>query len=453
MTETPNRSRRRVLTGVGAISATLVAGCSARPWQSSTEGTVRFPPNELEPILAAAAPERERPVPVEPDESVREDGLARTDDLLAPIPEPVDAETVPNGVVRDSIESARDTARAYDDDAVDVTGPPLYHVARNELRRSREAAREAATTLAAIDDRSLVEELSAERDQTHSAVDARLESVEYRGADTDDGRLRAALLFAAFEDDHSDALRGVERWGVDEQTDVVEIGEGAGDLEFAEATTTIWEHITERYDADVDEPIGLEAEFDDALRASIDRAESVDLPDQRQDDWLDELVAVDVEPGFTQTVLWDAVRPVYNARDGMTDAADGVQLGTGLADAVRFEQAIRAFEIVRDRVEADELASPETIEIADVRAEREAAIDAANSAQVELSGPSLGTARLAETLQSLTWTDETIRRHVGLDRETTVSVTGEYSEYVCERAWFEVLPEAVSAFRGRLLAA
>jgi hypothetical protein len=133
----------------------------------------------------------------------------------------------------------------------------------------------------------------------------------------------------------------------------------------------------------------------------------------------------------------------------MRDAETSGDLGTGLYYAVRFEQAFRAFETVRDRIVDGSVALPETL--ADVRDERAAAIDAAEAARDDVTGPSPGALALSETVQRLEWADESVRRLADADSDAVTSLTSEYGDYVRVRASLEALPEAVDAFRSRVL--
>ncbi|WP_293033696.1 hypothetical protein [Natronococcus sp.] len=442
--------RRHVLAGLGTAAGAAVAGCSDLPWNDAESTATTFARTEIDPILTGSVPDVDRPAPVEPAASALEDARSRIDEVLEPVPDTVDPDDVPNGVVRESIADRRDSALEGRAETVDAPADERYRALRT-TRGAREDARASATTLTGIeaDRESLLAELDNERARVRSTVTERLEDVDYRGEDGNDGRLRAALLFAAFEDDLETAARRVERWDVDATTDVVDLGGEAGDLEFAVATASVWEHLFERYAEDAGARVDLEPVFADALQKSLERATDVSLPDQGEDDWLAALVDREVEQGFDQTVLWDAVRPVYRARERLQEAVDDDRLGTGLAAALRFEGAFRAFELVRERFEDGELASPESIE--EIRAQRTAAVSAAESVRGDVTGPSLGADVLAETVRSLERADDTLRRRADGDPEANVTLGSEYSEYVRLEARFETLPDAVAPFRGRLL--
>lgn len=444
--------RRQLLAGLASAAGVAVAGCSALPWEDDEQSSAStFSRSEAASVLNGAVPTVDRPAPVEPAASALEDQRTRVDDLLADVPDELDDGDIPNGVVRNAVGDRRDSALEYREATVDATGADRYGALRT-TRDARDAARASATTLAAIDaDRGeLVDELGDERRAVRDRIEDDLETLAYRGAGDEDGRLLAAFFYAELEDDLETATRGLEprRWDVGEHSNVVDVGDGAGDLEFATATAAVWDHLTERFVAEIDESADLEPAFDDALAASRDRLDDVDLPDQ-DDDWLADLVDREVDQGFDQTLLWDAVRPVYRAEDGLAEARTAGRYGSGLAEALRFEHEYRAFDRVRERFEDGTLTAPESID--EIRSQRTAAIEAAESATDAVTRPSLGTARLAETLEALSWTDDSIRRSADGDPDVNVTLGDEYSEYACLEARFEVLPDAVETFRAWLL--
>lgn len=442
-------TRRQFLAGLAAVGGATVAGCGDLPWEDDTGRT--FTAADAAAVVTDASPSPEWPVPVVPASSAVDDGIERVDALLADVPDPLDAETVPNGVVRKSIVDRRADARDHRADAAEATGDDLYRALRT-TRDAREAARAATTTLAAIEDEGTVDALVAERRDVRSRVRNRLEAIEYGGDDADDERLRAALYYFRWESDLDDAIGRLDhrRWGVGERSNVIEIGDSAGGLEFASATAAVWDHLADRYEKRTDDPVDLTPVFDDAIGASIERIDAVGFPGQDDEDWYDDVLSVDLDDQFLRNLVWEAGQSVADAADGLNEAVAAGDRGTGLYEAVRFEQAYRAFERIRDRIEDGDLSRPDTAD--DVRAERTAALEALASARESLTGPSLGAYTLAETVQSFGWTDERVRRAADHDPETAVSLLREHTDYARLRAQLEVLPDAAAAVRERLLA-
>lgn len=449
--------RRRFLASLAAGSSVAIAGCSNTdlPWED--DASPSFTAADAETLLAdATEPSIEWPAPVEPAAHVLEDELERIDSLLEPVPSSLTADGVPNGVVREQIAGKRNEASAIRDGATAANGDPNrdtnWYRQLRKTRRGRAAARAAATTLTAIDgDRAqLVGELEDEHKAVRSTLRDRQAAADYRGSDTDAGRRRAALYWHRREDDLGRADSTLEQWAVDPAATVIDIGTAAGDLEFAAATARVWDHFDDRYAAAVDDVVDLESAFEAALERSIDRADETGVPTQEGEEWYEAVGLGDLENQLLRSFAWDVGRRVDDAREGMMTAHEGGDLATGLAYALEFEQTYRAFETVRDRLEDGAITTPETID--EMRAERTAALEAAAAAREELppDEPSPGAYRLAETLRSLSWVDEAVRRAADNDPEVVVSLGDEFGDYARIRAALEALPDAVTAFRERL---
>lgn len=337
-------------------------------------------------------------------------------------------------------------------------GADRYHALR-DAREQHEVAREAATAWLAIDaDRDdFLRELRDEYDAAQSALDDLRAEPEYRGEDTDAGRLRATLYAFQREGDLQHAERTLNRWEAHEDDDVLEIGEAAGDLEFETTTTQIWTHFDERYASEIADGDGdhyLEAVFEDTLEQSIERANEADFPSQdgESEAWY-EAVGLDGFDGTRslESVIWQAGSSIHQAHESMEDTLEAETFGLGLQRALEFEQSLRGFERVRDRIADGDVEAPDDSD--EIRAQRAAALEAAQTARdaVPLDEPSLGAYRLAETLQELSWTDDAVARAASRDPEMNVTLTDEYGEYAKYQAELEALPAAVEAFRDRLL--
>ena len=448
MTGRDSSRRRQFLAGLAAVGSASLAGCSL---VSNDDTGPTFTAADAGTVITDPAPAIEWPVPVVPDSEAVDDALERTDALLADVPDPLAEETVPNGVVRSEIATRRDDARDYREEAAGATGEERYHALRT-TREARDAARTAATTLAAIDDGTLVAALREERDAVRSRIDDQRASIAYRGTDTDDERLRAALCYARLESDLGRAADRVDRprWSVDAGSNVIEIGTGAGSLEFATATAAAWDHLAERHEARTDGS-DLTPVFDAALEASAERLEAADVPDPNDDDWLSAVFGEEPDEPRLEQTLWQTVDSVSGTMDRLNEAIEEGNRGLGLHEAVRFEVRYRGFERVRDRIEDGTLSAPDSID--EIRAERTAAMEAAASARESLSDPSIGAYVLAETLREFEWTDERVRRAADNDPDVVVTLAREHGDYARLRTHLEVLPDAVAAFRQRLFAA
>ncbi|APW99033.1 transposase [Halobiforma lacisalsi AJ5] len=464
-------SRRRFLAGLAGVGGVALAGCSALSWNDETSSSVRFSAGDVDAALGDVDPvEFSWPVPVRPDSTALEGALERVDTLLADVPDALEPEDVPNGVVRTEIVEQRDEATAGRDDAGDATGDAQYHALR-ESRSARQAARHALTSWFVVrfadeddpDRRTrLLEELRDERGAVRSVARDRHDGIDYRGTDTGDGRLRASLYAYRRESDLARAAATLDRWSVAAGDDALELGESAGELEHATATVEAWDHLDERYRAGLESEgdgeggTDLQPVFEDALERSIEAADAADFPEQ-DEEWLEGVGLGDLEDSYLEHTVWRAGQPVDSARKRLKTATDDGELGTALHRALEFEVALRAFESVRDRIAGGGFADPS---LEDVLAERSAALEAAEGVRdLEVAGepvspsesPSLAAYVLAETLRGIEWADDGLRRAAERDPETNVSLGDQYRDYAIARGRLEGFREAVETFRGRVL--
>lgn len=448
MTGTPARSlrRREFLAGTAAASVTSLAGClEVLPWTDDSSGG-SVPAGTVDTVLTADRLPVEWPAPIDPPPTSIDDARDRIDELLAPLPDPITTDDVPNGVVRQSIASNRR-------DAVD--GRKAGATSRyRHLRGSpavREAARHARITYDAIerDHESIVAELRTERADTSEAVRTQLDAIEYRGPDTLAGKLRAALVARQREDDLVRAERILDDWDARASDNVIDIGEAAGELERASATASVWSHLTDRYETSQSEAVSFDSSFSTAIDRSLDRFVAVDFPSQDDEGWYAAVGVDDLEDGgVLELALWRAGREVIDAADGVESASQAGRLGTALYHALVFEVRYRGFQTFRDRIRDGSFEWPASVST--IEAERSAALGAAETASESISGPTPGSLVLAETLQSLEWADERVDNAAGNDPDVHVSLDDEYRMYARCRAELAALPDAIAAFRDRL---
>ena len=129
--ERPTATRRAALGTIGTLP---FAGCAAILGGSPELDGDRLAAVVHDPALPTVRREPQLPVTDDYVDAIRQ----RVDALLEPIPRPVDAETVPNGAIRNRLESRRERARDRAESAADE--------ATNEdlLDRLRAARRDAA---------------------------------------------------------------------------------------------------------------------------------------------------------------------------------------------------------------------------------------------------------------------------------------------------------------------
>lgn len=447
---THTHSRRTVLA-TGAALTGMLAGCTQDQGKRA-DSTVEL--SAIPNILAEPVPEVQPSAPIIPAEEPYRDARTRTTTLLNELPVSIAQSDVPNGVVREHIDDHRSRAREHIDTA-SVGGERRYHAFVDTVD-ARADARQAATMYEAVERyrQNALAELSESLRSEHTAVeptvrDAR-QSVSYMGPTDGPELYRALALYTTAEHALDNAERRLANWELRPDSTVVDLGEAAATLESAQAATDVWSHLLRRYADDRPAATALQPLCETAISATRQRIDAVDLPTREDDDWVQQLIDQDIdENSIRWEVLYESVDPVYRARDDLAEAATTtpMPLADGLTAALRVEQEYRAFKRVRQRV-AEEL-SPEINETT-VQAEREAAIEAAQTAADAISGPSMARNRLAETVRSITYADGSLEILIEDGVDGVTSMRGEYLEYVCLRERLTVLPAAARAFRERL---
>ncbi|VTT88419.1 hypothetical protein DM2_1753 [Halorubrum sp. DM2] len=251
---TDRLTRRGALAAGGAVALGALAGCSgigSRPrfWNAPPSLDVDAIPREFdEPI-----PERPRLVPVDVEPAVTDAFADRVDRLLAPIPEPLTAETLPNGEIRERIETQRAAAR----EALPEPDEPLVPLrAAERYATARDHAATAVGTWAGV------------------TVDGDPESVAF---DIGTVRRRVSDALETLPGSASDPLAGaavygpVERWydesrrrtlvggnaGPGDRANPIRTGESVGDVERVQSYVEAGRYLRDRYRASLAEPVSV----------------------------------------------------------------------------------------------------------------------------------------------------------------------------------------------------
>ncbi|WP_423997870.1 hypothetical protein [Halorubrum trapanicum] len=245
-------TRRDALAAAGAVALGSLAGCSGRGsgprfWDDPPSLDVEGVPREFDDPVPSAP----RLVPVDVEPAVESAFADRVDRLLSPIPEPLTEERLPNGEIREQIE----TERAAAHEALpgpDESLPPLRATERYAAARGHAAT--AVGTWAAV---------TVEGDPT--AVTADIGTVRRRTAETLESLPGPAadLLTGA-------AVYGpIERWcdearrrtlvgsGPTDQANPLRTGEGAGDVERVQSLVEAGRYLRDRYAASLDDPMAV----------------------------------------------------------------------------------------------------------------------------------------------------------------------------------------------------
>ena len=427
-------TRRDVLAAVGVALGGGLAGCNRL--REGDDTRPRFDPSEMEAILTADPPEVERPAPVQPPGSAIDAGLERVDELLGAVPSSISVEQVPNGVVREEIEDRRERGEA---ERVAVETAPDRFRGTLQLRDARGASREAAVTYAAVGE-DLAADVESERGRLRMRVGEELAGVEYVGDDV----FRTLLLAARQEELLLGTQRRLRRGLRPAEPDVLEVGDLAGDVEYTDATIDAVHALAERHA----ETVGAGSDFRIAFETALERSTmTLDLADVPSTDTTPEdLVGAAADRMSVEHVVAHALRAVNRHSESIGPLFEADRLAAGLDEAYLLERDLRAFEAVLQRVDDGEFPELEAAE--QVRAEREAAIEAADQVVGSIPDRSPGADVLARTVDQFGWIEQRIDYRLEQDRSSTLSM--EYAQYAHLRARLEALPEAIDAVRGRL---
>jgi len=246
---------------LGAAAAVAFGGCldGGRrrgfwddPPSLDTDGVSR--------AVETSVPDRPRLIPVSIESGVAAAFADRVDRLLRPIPEPLTAEMIPNGAIREQIASARDDAR----DALPAPEESITPLRRAErFATARGHAATAVGTWAAV---------TTEGDP--EAVTAGPGTVRHRTAET----------LEALPGTASDTLAGaavygpIERWldtarrrdlvggggGVAASANPLRAGETVGEVERVQSEVEAGRHLRDRYQRSLADPRAVDAPLREA---------------------------------------------------------------------------------------------------------------------------------------------------------------------------------------------
>ncbi|WP_050032579.1 hypothetical protein [Halorubrum halophilum] len=213
--------------------------------------------------IEAPVPDRPRLVPVSIESGVSAAFADRVDRLLEPIPNPLTAETLPNGAIREQIAEGRDGAR----DALPAPEEPMAPLRRAErFATARGRAATAVGTWAGVTTGG-----------DPRAVTAGVETVRNRAAET----------LETLPGDASDPLAGaavygpIERWldaalrrdlvggsaGVADDANPLRAGETVGDTERVQSHVEVGRHLRDRYRNSLAEPQAVDVPLREAAEA------------------------------------------------------------------------------------------------------------------------------------------------------------------------------------------
>lgn len=438
-----SESRSTAVTRRGFValagSATL-AGCNA--FGDDSEDGPTIDPEAYADALSTDPPSVAETLPVDVEQSHLDASAERARQSLSSVPAPFDASEIPNGAIRADVSRRYEGATEELESAADA-GSAVETMAR--LRDARASARNVAGAWAAIDEGLAAEDVLATAPEVRDDVDGFRHRWRYVGDDP----VRAVLVHAEIEGFVASAVRrtrsAVER-SSHEPEGPLTVGELAGHVEDARATLGDAEYLFERFAGSLDDSRrirdGLERAVERLVTLLDDRRES--LPEGDPDD-ASSFVDRDIEGTPIASALTNSYEVDY--ADGLDDERATGRLASAVRSVHETLVRIRAFELLRDRVAADDHVVVETAD--DVRAIRERAFEAVESG---IDADPLSRRFLSEIGGDFSYTEDRLAGYADDDEIAAAWLDRDLGRYVLvgamARATPEVGDEVVDVIRG-----
>ncbi|ELZ51930.1 hypothetical protein C465_02436 [Halorubrum distributum JCM 9100] len=375
-------TRRDVLAAAGAVALGSLAGCSGRGsgprfWDDPPSLDVEGVPREFD----RPVPDPPRIVPVDVEPAVAAAFADRVDRLLSSIPEPLTGGTLPNGAIREQIETERAGAREALPES-DEALPPLEAAERYATARDRAAT--AAGTWAAVTVEGDPAAVTAGIGTVRNRAFETLEELPGPAADP----VAGAAVYGPIERWYDEARRRtLVGSGPADQANPLRTGDAAGEVERVQSLVESGRYLRDRYAASLADPEAvaepLRREMNRLGRAVGDRLRELHgegVEDLRQNPGTDAFVDDRaVARGAPSAALLSSA--VYRSFDDMWfdpvafDDYEPDDPATGLTRTALAWTRLRALGDVADRVEAGETMFPD--DAAAVGAARTAAVESA----------------------------------------------------------------------------
>ena len=274
----PHYSRRSTLALLGGVA---LAGCSAFRDDRYWDDPPSFDATGLETVTDRSIPERPHPIPVTLGEEHHTAMSTRVSDLLAPIPEPLSATTVPNGEIREALDNHREDARV----AVDRMGATSETL--TVVEASAEAgqhAADAAGIWAAITTAGSPESVTVSlADLQHDLQDV-IASLPDEAADAEEGAVVHGSIEAWLDEARRSTLVG-RLTRIREQPNPLRVGRLLGDFEHIRVEIQAGAHIRDQYVEGLETPRQVEDDLSHAVDelAPVVEARIQDLHDGEEE--------------------------------------------------------------------------------------------------------------------------------------------------------------------------
>ena len=236
-------TRREALAAGGAAALGALAGCSAggggRFWTDPPSLDVDAVPTAFD----ASPPARPRVVPVDFTPAATAAFADRVDRLLRPIPEPLTAAILPNGEIRERIQTQRAAAR----EALPASGEsPVPLLAAERYATARDHAATAVGTWAAVTVEGDPEAVAADLGTVQRGAYESLESLPGPASDP----ITGAAVYGPIERWYDEAQRRTlvgGNAGVEGRANPLRVGEAVGDVERVQSYVEAGRHLRDRY--------------------------------------------------------------------------------------------------------------------------------------------------------------------------------------------------------------
>ncbi|QAU11811.1 hypothetical protein EKH57_03045 [Halorubrum sp. BOL3-1] len=383
---TDRLTRRTALAAGGAVALGALAGCSEvgdepRFWNDPPALDIDAVPREFD----GPVPERPRLVPVDVDPAIAAAFVDRVGRLLSAVPEPLTAETLPNGEIRERIATERAAARESLP-AADEPCPPL--AAAERYATARDHAATAVGTFAGAAVEGDPEDVTVDIGTVRRRVSDTLETLPAPATDP----LAGAAVYGPIERWYDESRRRTlvgGNAGPAGRANPIRAGESVGDIERVQSYVEAGRYLRDRYrdsftgPEPVTEPLRREAErlggeVRDRLRQlhgeETDRIRS----NPGDEAFLDERPVARDAPSVSllSTVLYRTFEDLrFDPIPVDDDEPD--HPATALTRTVLARVRLRAADAVASRIEDGETMFP--ADAAAVGAARDAAIESAAS--------------------------------------------------------------------------
>jgi len=430
MSDDLRTTRRGVLALAGSA---VLAGCGALPNLGGSS-----PPDleaaRLKEITSGERPDIPQTVPVTIADDYVQGHADRAQTLLSEAPLPFDEGEIPNGAMREEMNTAAETARSTIEEGQNAGSP---YEAISTLRDARGNGRTVATAWAYADEGLRREDLEDDADALADDVNAFRDRLSYVGDDP----VRALLVYEPVESLLASAANNAEGRPENPRTrrlaeNLVTVSEFAADLERGRTALTDATYLFDRLRADLATSRDLSGTFESALDELLDLLET-GTADFDGSDPVSAVVDADIE-GSTVELPLEYLHGDVTHREPITDHRDQGEPASGLDSAHRELTRLRAFQDLRDRVESGENYEIESAE--DVATIRESAVTAIETALDEPAEPSLS----RNTLHNMVGLVENVDDEIGpYDRREQVPadwIRRDVGEYIYATAVARVTP-------------